>query len=370
MANAPGTIEAACNTQRLELEKQLLDNCNSVRDQQFNELLDNRKEDNELFVNADNKSTDLLKGIIKDTESQLISELQLDYPTIDDLEAATKNPIEINRIIRSYEKTLVQLIFHMRYVNAVENGGNDNLMDGFINDTITIGQNKVKNEKRKAIAEAKESGNPLSVLFLDIDKFGKVNKQFCEKPVGDMTLTYAAKCISKVARDSINIRVGGEEIALILKNADASGACIVAERIREYTDNHPFYMVYDIDGIDHEGKDVVSNPRPIDKAEYNQLIKENEILDIQDERGVKTTIKDKRNKSKTGQVAVLKIPLTFSIGVAQCHDLTDADSITKFQERANMQMRSAKENGRNRIYCDGKHFVSESQSTEAPAVAI
>jgi len=33
-------------------------------------------------------------------------------------------------------------------------------------------------------------------------------------------------------------------------------------------------------------------------------------------------------------------------------------------------MRSAKENGRNRIYCDGKHFVSESQSTEAPAVAI
>ena len=95
---------------------------------------------------------------------------------------------------------------------------------------------------RRALEEAlsvewgrsKRSGAPLSVLMIDIDHFKAFNDS-CGHGAGD-------ECLRKVARelDSSLLRpgdfigrYGGEEFAVILPDCDATGAALVAEKMRE-----------------------------------------------------------------------------------------------------------------------------------------
>ncbi len=73
----------------------------------------------------------------------------------------------------------------------------------------------------------------LSLLLLDIDRFKSFNDRYGHQ-VGDDCLravaTAAAKSVGQP--DSLTARYGGEELAVILPDTDASGASEAAERIR------------------------------------------------------------------------------------------------------------------------------------------
>lgn len=74
---------------------------------------------------------------------------------------------------------------------------------------------------------------PLSLVMLDIDHFKRINDTFGHK-VGDRVL----RTLADVLRDELRgvdtaARLGGEEFALILPQADTQGALTVAERIRK-----------------------------------------------------------------------------------------------------------------------------------------
>lgn len=82
------------------------------------------------------------------------------------------------------------------------------------------------------IARAKRYNLPLSLLFLDIDKFKEFNDTFGH-PAGDEAITQVSRIIEAHARPSDFIaRVGGEEFAVIFPSTDAQGAFIMAERLR------------------------------------------------------------------------------------------------------------------------------------------
>lgn len=82
------------------------------------------------------------------------------------------------------------------------------------------------------IARAKRYGLPLSLLFLDIDKFKQFNDSFGH-PAGDDAIQQVARIIETYTRPSDFVaRVGGEEFAVILPCTDAQGAFIMAERLR------------------------------------------------------------------------------------------------------------------------------------------
>lgn len=79
---------------------------------------------------------------------------------------------------------------------------------------------------------AERHHHELSLLMIDIDHFKQVNDVYGHTR-GDEVLKAVAQTIQTVCRDSdISFRYGGEEFVVLLRKTDATGAHIIAERIR------------------------------------------------------------------------------------------------------------------------------------------
>lgn len=85
----------------------------------------------------------------------------------------------------------------------------------------------------REFATAKASGFPLSVLFVDLDDFKKVNDRFGHN-VGDEMLIQAARRISGCVREGDIVgRYGGEEFVVVLPGADVVSSNAAARRLIE-----------------------------------------------------------------------------------------------------------------------------------------
>ncbi len=83
-----------------------------------------------------------------------------------------------------------------------------------------------------AIAEAKESGEPLSLMLTDIDHFKKFNDTFGHL-TGDQVLRLVALSVKQnVKGQDVSARYGGEEFAVILPATALRQAITVADHIR------------------------------------------------------------------------------------------------------------------------------------------
>jgi diguanylate cyclase (GGDEF)-like protein len=79
---------------------------------------------------------------------------------------------------------------------------------------------------------AKTSGQPISVLLMDVDKFKSINDKHGH-PTGDAVLKHLGKLLGGAARrQDLAARYGGEEMCLILPNTPRATAAAVAETIR------------------------------------------------------------------------------------------------------------------------------------------
>ena len=82
-------------------------------------------------------------------------------------------------------------------------------------------------------------GGPLSVILVDLDDFKLINDHFGHH-AGDRVLRAFAALLEAHIRDvDVAGRLGGEEFALLLPEADLSGAAATAERLRRALDNGP-----------------------------------------------------------------------------------------------------------------------------------
>jgi diguanylate cyclase (GGDEF)-like protein len=85
----------------------------------------------------------------------------------------------------------------------------------------------------RARAAAERSGRPLSVVFFDLDGFKAVNDRLGHR-AGDVLLTEVASGLRGAVRSAdFAARFGGDEFVVVCEDADADGAALVAERIRE-----------------------------------------------------------------------------------------------------------------------------------------
>jgi diguanylate cyclase (GGDEF)-like protein len=92
---------------------------------------------------------------------------------------------------------------------------------------------------RSAFAKARQSGEPLSLLFLDLDHFKHVNDSYGHR-AGDQCLRGVVGPIAGELRQGDALgRYGGEEFLILLPGASAADAEVVAERIRRRVADMP-----------------------------------------------------------------------------------------------------------------------------------
>lgn len=89
-----------------------------------------------------------------------------------------------------------------------------------------------KEDAQKFVALARRHRSQLSAIAFDIDHFKKVNDTYGHA-AGDVVLKAVAETVGGVLRQSDVLgRLGGEEFAVILPDADAASAMAVAEKLR------------------------------------------------------------------------------------------------------------------------------------------
>jgi len=122
---------------------------------------------------------------------------------------------------------------------------------------------------RKELLRRKRTNEPLALVLIDADHFGQVNKLYSQV-AGDQVLVWLAGVLQNSIRaaDSLG-RVGGEEFEVVAPATDASGAAVLAERLRANVENsvtvfdgQPIRMTISL------GLAVVEAAVP---AEYDQL---------------------------------------------------------------------------------------------------
>ncbi|MEF2073718.1 sensor domain-containing diguanylate cyclase [Consotaella aegiceratis] len=81
-------------------------------------------------------------------------------------------------------------------------------------------------------ARSCRTGSPLSLLLMDLDRFKGFNDSYGHQ-AGDDCLRQVSTAVSAVVRGSdLLARYGGEELAVLLPNADAGTSAAIGERIR------------------------------------------------------------------------------------------------------------------------------------------
>ncbi len=92
----------------------------------------------------------------------------------------------------------------------------------------------------REIKRCKRHGISLSVIFLDLDGFKNINDQFGHL-AGSGTLTEVGGILAQGVRESdIIARYGGDEFVVVLPETPASGALVIAERLRRSIEEHRF----------------------------------------------------------------------------------------------------------------------------------
>jgi diguanylate cyclase (GGDEF)-like protein len=85
---------------------------------------------------------------------------------------------------------------------------------------------------QEELQRAARSGQPLSVLMIDVDFFKQFNDRHGHA-AGDDCLIKVARCLrSQTRAEDIISRYGGEEFLIVLSNTNVCEATIVAEKLR------------------------------------------------------------------------------------------------------------------------------------------
>jgi diguanylate cyclase (GGDEF)-like protein len=78
------------------------------------------------------------------------------------------------------------------------------------------------------------NGEPVAVLFMDLDDFKQVNDRSANHEEGDRCLSEIVRTAAMVLRGKGKLyRIGGDEFGALLPNFSASEAVATAERVRE-----------------------------------------------------------------------------------------------------------------------------------------
>jgi diguanylate cyclase (GGDEF)-like protein len=137
-------------------------------------------------------------------------------------------------------------------------------------------RNLLNDHFKYAISLAQRSGEPLAVMFIDLDHFKDINDTLGHS-IGDQILMEVARRLKAVLREEDSLsRQGGDEYVVILPRSDADSAALVASKLIEavtrpcHIEQHELIVTPSI-GIaiyPHDGTDIETLSKNADSAMY------------------------------------------------------------------------------------------------------
>jgi diguanylate cyclase (GGDEF)-like protein len=125
-------------------------------------------------------------------------------------------------------------VFQIRYADDLEATYQRRLAEIALRDPLTGLYNRRHFHERleAEFAGARRYGHPLSLLLLDVDGLAAVNSR-AGRAAGDDVLKRIASLVEESVRSpDVVARVGGDELAVLLRETDLAGAHDLAERLR------------------------------------------------------------------------------------------------------------------------------------------
>jgi len=167
--------------------------------------------------------------------AQVLIETANEVPAVASLvNADPGNPAAIQRILDDARESLLALT--LRSSEEKQRLEEENRHDGL---TGLLNRAALDSMLEDAFHQAGVRREPLSVVFLDIDHFKRVNDRFGHS-AGDKVLRAVANAVQSCVRESDAVgRYGGEEVVVLLPRAPVHVAERLAERIRERVAQHP-----------------------------------------------------------------------------------------------------------------------------------
>ncbi|MFT3785628.1 MAG: diguanylate cyclase [Tepidisphaeraceae bacterium] len=144
------------------------------------------------------------------------------------------NATAFTDILKRANEALIEQTIKMQMQTSQLQEQNQQLKVQATTDRLTGMSNRATFDEFLAseFAKAKTSGQPLSLLMLDIDKFKSINDRFGH-PVGDVVLKYTGELLKSTIRPGdMAARYGGEEMTIVLPDTQRVIAAQLAETIR------------------------------------------------------------------------------------------------------------------------------------------
>ena len=92
----------------------------------------------------------------------------------------------------------------------------------------------------RELSRCRRYGRALSLLFIDLDHFKRINDTFGHL-AGDAVLKEVASAIQKrIRKEDLLSRYGGEEFAVLTPEIDHKGAQAMGEKVRKVIEKHEF----------------------------------------------------------------------------------------------------------------------------------
>jgi len=155
------------------------------------------------------------------TGDQLVGTLQVDQPRsglVPRLEDVQALEIFANQAVTAIQSARI-------YETTRQMSVRDSLTDAF-------NHRYFQETLSRELARHERSGQPLTLVILDIDDFKKINDRWGH-PVGDFVLRGLVEELTKGVREMDTVaRYGGEEFALIFPETTPAEAWVVADRLR------------------------------------------------------------------------------------------------------------------------------------------
>jgi diguanylate cyclase (GGDEF)-like protein len=127
-------------------------------------------------------------------------------------------------------------ILKLALADELEEEAARRLYDSAVRDPLTELYNRryLEGRLQGELSFAMRNNTTLAVLFLDVDRFKRVNDALGHH-VGDALLRVIATTIQRIVRpEDVVARYGGEEFVVLCRGISARNAVILAERIRQH----------------------------------------------------------------------------------------------------------------------------------------